>query len=104
MDLIYRLYGLLHRLAKFVISRGKYEKGAKIYLNNKIELGVSSDKAKHNWMHFIKSSLIQDDDKFAGCLYAGYVAEKTNGYYQVGYGRMLLPSECCVQTMKWNWQ
>lgn len=76
MDLIYRLYGLLHRLAKFVISRGKYEKGAKIYLNNKIELGVSSDKAKHNWMHFIKSSLIQDDDKFAGCLYAGYVAEK----------------------------
>ena len=76
MDLIYRLYGLLHRSAKFVISRGKYEKGAKIYLNNKIELGVSSDKAKHNWMHFIKSSLIQDDDKFAGCLYAGYVAEK----------------------------
>ena len=53
MDLIYRLYGLLHRLAKFVISRGKYEKGAKIYLNNKIELGVSSDKAKHNWMHFM---------------------------------------------------
>lgn len=72
-ELIYRLYGFVHRSAKNILGHATLGAG-EISFFNPLSLGISFEESSL-WRAFINGSKIKDGD-FSGGLFAGYIAEK----------------------------
>lgn len=74
MELIYRLYGLTHQLAKIAVGKSVLKGG---YLFPKrIKKGEDIEFVSA-WNRFVMHSLISGDNQFSGTHYAGYIAESS---------------------------
>lgn len=74
MEIVYRLYGIIHQLAKKILRRSNLEGGR---LHPKcIKTGCDDNESNELWHSFIDASLI-NNKKYAGFHYAGYIAESS---------------------------
>ena len=71
-EIVYRLYGLCHNTAKFLLGKQKFSSAFKLRLG--INCGVSKETAPLFWHNFIDGSSIESSD-FKGLHYAGFVAD-----------------------------
>ncbi len=72
IELRYRLYGLIHQLAKVILRKSKLSTG-KIYPTH-IEIGCPYESCTALWWSFVETSKI-DSFEFTGTHFAGYIAE-----------------------------
>ena len=73
-ELKYRLYGLIHYLAKKMLGRSKLT-ASSIFSLSSVKSGIDVSNAKSLWETFIKASVIPDGLDYVGALYAGYIGE-----------------------------
>ena len=72
-ELKYRLYCLLHHIAKKMVGKSSLTAG-KILRFSSLRKGVKLENAVETWNIFIEKSL-QDSGKYCGLLHAGFIAE-----------------------------
>lgn len=75
MELIYRFYCFMHKTAKKILGARITSNDYKGGIPNKLHLGVTDLEAKDFWKRFIENSVISDEAKNTGILYAGYIAD-----------------------------
>ena len=75
MELFYRIYGLMHLLAKTILGRSALKSGR--HVPRRINKGIRQANCKSTWHEFIFHSIIAEEDSFSGFHFAGYIAESS---------------------------